>query len=458
MTLRRGSARTALTLVTALLAGAGPVGCSRAEPAGPVIVFGSWTGDEEAVFRTVLHRFELKTGIRAEYQGHRDVSQVLQAGIERQRPPDVAVVPRLNDLQRYVNEDTLRPLDGIAGLTDDAGAAPQLIRVAPRSGPAGEPVGPKQVYAVAIATHLKSVFWYDPARLAELGQSGPPLTWEALVAQSRAIEARGRVAWCLGLSSPPVSGWPGTDWIEDILLHQWGQQVYEQWTRGDLKWDSPEVQRSWRAWGELLGLRSSRDLARTGLFSTWVEAGSGLFTSPAGCHLDHQGSFAIHSYRSLPGVAAPGRFDFFPTPPVGSSDTSSLQEVSDDVAAMFRDSSPARELMAYLASQEAQEIWRRSSGGLHFSRRGPADAPSTPVIDKVAARLGTGTLCRDGSDLMPAAMATAFERAVLVYVQQPDRLDALLKELDAVSSAVPRAEWMDLGCDRAAPVTRRQGT
>ncbi|WP_341719393.1 ABC transporter substrate-binding protein [Micromonospora sp. FIMYZ51] len=452
MTNRRGTSATALALVTTLLAGTGLVGCSAAEPAGRVTVLGSWTGEEQDVFRAVLDGFEAETGIRADYQGHRDVSQVLQAGIERQRPPDVAIVPRLNDLQRYVNEDALRPLDGIAGLTDDPGAGPQLIRIAGRAEPDGQPVGPKRVYAVAVATHLKSVFWYDPARLAEVGHPRPPTSWDELVA----IGSDARVSWCLGMSSPPVTGWPGTDWIEDILLHQSGQQAYEQWTRGELSWRAEPVRNAWRAWGELLQTASSRDAARAALFATWLEAGAGLFTSPPGCHLDHQGSFVVRNYRSLPDVE-PGRFDFFPMPPIGSAATSSLQEVSDDVAAMFQDTEPARKLMAYLASERAQQIWRQSSEGLFFSRRGQPAGDADPVIGRIAARLGTGTLCRDGSDLLPTAVATAFERAVLVYLHQPDRLDALLTELDAVAGAVPRAEWMDLGCDPATPPTDEQG-
>ncbi|MEV6693736.1 ABC transporter substrate-binding protein [Micromonospora sp. NPDC051196] len=438
--------RLARALVTLMLAGIGLVGCSAAEPAGRVSVLGSWTGDEEAIFRAVLDGFEAETGIRADYQGHRDVSQVLQAGIERQRPPDVAIVPRLNDLQRYVNQDALQPLDAIVELTGDAGAAAQLIRLAGAG-------GPRQIYAVAVATHLKSVFWYAPARLAAVGRP-PPTTWPELVALSRAVEGSNEVPWCLGMSSPPVSGWPGTDWIEDILLHQSGQQTYERWTRGQLAWTSEQVRDAWHTWGELLGTTpTSRAVTRAALFSTWLEAGSGLFD---GCYLDHQGSFAVRHYRALPN-ATPGGFDFFPTPPIGSADNASLQEVSDDVAAMFRDTASARALMTYLASKKAQRIWQAASGGLHFNRRGTVGTGADPIIDRMSARLGTATLCRDGSDLMPAAMAAAFERAVLVYLEQPDRLDVLLTELDAVSRTVPPDEWMDLGCDPAMPPTERQG-
>ncbi|MEH1167294.1 ABC transporter substrate-binding protein [Micromonospora sp. CPCC 205539] len=464
---RQRASRPAFALVTVLLAGTVLSGCSAA-PATELTVLGSWVDEEQADFEAVLRDFEAESGIRARYQGHRDVSQVLQAGIERGRPPDVAVLPRLNDLQRYVNAGELQPLNDIAAADPDA--APQLIRLARKAEPDGNRVDDERVYAVAIATSLKSVFWFNPARSGKLDQT-PPRTWADLVGLAQGLGGGGQAPWCLGMSSPPVSGWPGTDWIEDILLHQAGQASYEKWTRGQLPWISPQVRNAWVTWGALLTDQPRRTAS---LYTTWDEAGRNLFppvqeTDPPTarpCHLDHQGSFAVRNYRAhlaelaeRQGDAAPSTpdtssFAFFSTPPVGSVDTSSLREVSDDVAAMFRASEPARKLMAYLASERAQRVWREVNEEVFFSRRGTPEVYQGTVVRAVAARLSTGILCRDASDLLPAAMATAFERAVLVYLEAPDRLDRLLAELDAVQASVSKAEWMDLGCDP----TTRQGT
>ncbi|WP_425689770.1 ABC transporter substrate-binding protein [Micromonospora sp. DT201] len=445
-------------MVTALLAGVALSGCS-AEPAEELTILGSWTNEEEAEFTRVLNDFEAASGIRTRYQGHRDVSQVLQVGIERGRPPDVAVLPRLNDLQRYVNAGQLAPLKG--ALTTDPGAAPQLIRLARKVGPDGNPVGAELAYAVSMATHLKSVVWYDPAELAKFGRN-PPRTWDELVSQTQRIADGRQVPWCLGMSSPPVSGWPGTDWIEDILLHQSGQVAYEQWTSGVLPWTSQPVRDAWQTWGALLRA-SSGETARASLYTTFQVAGTGLFPreeaadpyAPRGCHLDHQGSFVIRDYRrhlaTLPSptsTASPApSFTFFPTPPpAGKTGNASLQEVSDDVAAMFRDTEPARKLMSYLASERAQAARRAQTQDVAFSRRTTAPDYQDGVTRAVAARLRTGTLCWDGSDLLPAAMATAFERAVLVYLEAPERLDSLLAELEVVRGKLSKAEWMDLQC------------
>ncbi|MFG1842424.1 ABC transporter substrate-binding protein [Micromonospora sp. NPDC049175] len=473
------STRTALAMATVLIAGVALSGCS-VEPTEELTVFASWAGDEEVAFKAVLKDFEERSGIPTRYQGHRDVSQVLQVAIERGRPPDVAVLPRVNDLQRYVNADQLVPLEG--AVTTDPGAAPQLIKLAPKSGPAGAPDGHALTYAVSIATSLKSVIWYDTKQLEKAGQ-GPPTTWNELVGLSQRKIDDEQVRWCLGMSSQSVSGWPGTDWIEDILLHQSGPTFYEPWTRGDLAWNSPQVKAAWETWGSLLRV-SAEGTARASLYTTFETAAKGLLPRPEAsgssasppaepaasdsrrCHLDHQGSFAISKYRPKPSAqpspTASGSpalsLAFFPTPPIGPTGTSAFSEVSDDVAVMFRDpkdperakdskgTERARKLMSYLASTQAQTEWREHTDGLAFSRRGEAPADQDGVLAAVAQRLRTGTLCWDGSDLMPAAMATAFERAVLVYLEAPERLDSLLLELEKIRTTVPRAEWLNLMC------------
>ncbi|MFF0153418.1 ABC transporter substrate-binding protein [Micromonospora sp. NPDC005203] len=454
------TARRALAMVTVLIAGVALSGCF-AEPAPEVTIFGSWTGAEKTEFEGVLKKFEeepdiKKLRIKTHYEGHRDVSQVLQVGIERGRPPDVAVLPRVNDLQQYVNAGRLVSLTAVLGA--DAAVTPQLINLARRT----EPYGGDATYGVAIATHLKSLVWYDPAKLGPT----PPQTWQEMVDQTRRTIGDQQVRWCLAMSSPPVSGWPGTDWIEDILLHRSGAGVYERWTRGDLSWTSEEFTGAWTTWGDLLA-DSSPGTDRASLFTTFEMAAKGLFPGGAtadgkptessaakGCHLDHQGSFVIREYRKrlaeLPAQAPGGLppFTFFPTPPLpGPQANSPLQEVSDDVAAMFRDTRPARLLMRYLAGEVAQETRREKADGVAFSRRAtPAEEYEDPVTRAVAQRLSTSTLCWDGSDLLPATMATAFERAVMVFLKDQTRLAPLLDELEALRQAVPESEWMSLGC------------
>ncbi|MDG4819947.1 ABC transporter substrate-binding protein [Micromonospora sp. WMMD956] len=450
--------RGALALISVLLVGIGPAACADPPRPRALSVVASWSEDgggatdeerrrnsEAWPFLAVLDAFTAETGITYTYQGTRDVSQVLRSGVDRGRPPDVAVLPRLNDLKAYVRSGDLFPLDDVVP-AGEAGLAPQLLRLPPPG------AATARVYGLSVAVHAKSLIWHRTNAPGGPTVSSPPATWAELVALTRALDDRGGAPWCLGMGSQPQSGWPGTDWIEDILLHRSGQTVYQRWAAGQQAWTSPEVRGAWQAWGALVG--AGRGTPNP-LLVNFDVAGPGMFGSPPTCFLDHQASFIVGSYRRFldgrPAGSAPGRptpeFDFFPSPAFGPGDPP-VREVSEDVVGMFADSPQARALIRFLAGERARQVWREASGHLAFTLNAATDAAAYPdgLPRRIARTLATGTLCRDASDMMPAAMTAAFHSAVLQYLADPALLDSLLKELDSVRDRTPPQEWLGLPC------------
>jgi len=251
------------------------------------------------------------------------------------------------------------------------------------------------------------------------------------------------------MGAPPNSGFPGTDWLEDILLHQAPDQ-YGRWAAGKLAWTDEVVRTAWQSWGTLvLAPGAVRGGSTAALLTSFADAGRGLFADPPGCLLEHLGSFAIGGYQAIPrpaGPPVPDRdFRFFPFPGTGKPARS---EVSADLAGMFRDTPAARRLMAYLAGERGQRIW--PSGGTTFSvHQGLVEQGvyGTDVTQRIASTLAKGTeLCFDASDAMPSAMTSAFYQAVLEYLAHPDRLDTLLGELEQVRRGIPAEQWLDLPC------------
>lgn len=414
-----------ILLVVVLLGG---VACS-AGAKGTVTVLASWTGAEEDDFRKVLQAFTDKTGIAFDYRGTRALDQVLTSDVQRGTPPDVAVLPNPGSLAGYVRQGKLKPLGDVLG-EQPTGSWQTL-----------EKVGTQQQYGVAVKADLKSAVWYATANLP-----GPkPATWAELLALSGKLTADGRTPWCLGLGAPPTSGWPGTDWIEDILLHTAGPEFYQDWAAGKVEWTAPEIRKAWTDWGALVTPAGAvRGGAAAALLTDFVDAGRPLFTTPPGCLLEHQASFIMGGYRAprADGTAPePARdFDFFrfPGPQVA--------EVSADLAGMFTGTPQARELMKFLASDEAQRIWP----GVHRGNVFSVSKTVTGVYDddvsrRVAQTLTEGQLCFDASDLMPATMTDAFYRAVLEYVNNPGRLPDLLGQLETVRRGIPDG-WLDVPC------------
>ncbi|WP_414944725.1 ABC transporter substrate-binding protein [Amycolatopsis sp. cmx-11-32] len=422
----------ALMMALSLLAG----GCSAPADDGPVVVLASWTGAEGDAFRQVLNAFKADTGITYLYQGTRAVDQVLASDVQRGTPPDVAVLPNAGVLAKYQKSGDLLPLGDDLSAAVTRSFSPQWVTL--------QKIGTQKLHTVAVKADLKSVIWYNPARLTGIR----PTTFDGLRTYSAALTAAGGTPWCVGMGAPPTSGWPGTDWIEDILLHSAGPEKYWRWASGSLEWTSPEVKQAWLDWGSLLESAAIRGGTAAALLTEFGDAGKSMFASPPGCVLEHQPSFIVSRYEkakradgTAPKLGAD--FDFLTFP------GRDVSEVTADLAGMFQDNPRARKLIEYLASEKAQRIWPSIPGASAFSanRDLGLDVYTDQVRRKVADTLTSApALCFDASDLMPATMTGAFYRAVLEYLSNRDRLDILLRQLDDIRKSIQSGEWLKIQC------------
>jgi alpha-glucoside transport system substrate-binding protein len=409
-----------------------------------VTVLASWTGAEQDDFGKILKSFTAKTGIQVDFEGTRALNEVLLSSVKRGAAPDVAVSSP-GQLARYQRDGDLYPVNDALGKEIADYLKPSLLPL--------PSAGSKMVYAVPVKANLKTIVWFDPANLPGINVSNPPGTWAALGA---AAAGRGPAPWCMGLGDPPNSGWPGADWIQDVILRQSGVGTYQEWAAGRLPWTSAAVRNAWVFLGDLV-TRSVHGGAGAARFSDFKAPGTAMFKSPPGCFLEHQGSFQMGFYESAqlpPGAARakdghpqPGvDFDFFPFPSFGGADTH--QVVQPDLAAMFRNTDAARQLVHFLASREGQSVWPGipGQGGFSMDRQVGDAAYKDRVSVRIAKRLSAGGLCFDARGVMPPVMGDAFDRAVLEYVSDTGQLDSILQKLDAVRGALQKEPWPSVLC------------
>lgn len=454
--------RTALGLLCLLLALAGPAGCAHGtgEPRTTLSVLGPWTGKEEESFKKLLELFEEKEGVSVEYQGTTATREVLLTGVLAGDPPDIAVLPVLGDLADYAQGGALVELEkDLVDEVDEEGAyaggpwLPQLVKRSrsPESSESPQPSEspdpseaptPSGRYWIPVKVDLKSIVWYEKRHgEPDVSRQGDP--------------GRDVTRWCIGMGSDATSGWPGSDWIEDILLQQSGADAYDEWATGRGNWTDDAVVEAWRTWGEFMsgGGGEAGEAARQALITDHrgPEGGTGLlFDDERDCDLEHQGSFA----RSLYGRDA-RHADFVPSPRLlpGADPKSTAREVSGDFAAMFRDSPQARKLMRFLASSEAQRAWTDNADAPSFSARKDIKRDMYSEDDAVSRRIvrefrEAERLCLDASDVMPPMIRRVFHEKVLEFLADPGQEPTrLLKQIQEVQDKLPKDTlWLKEAC------------
>ncbi|MFG2863809.1 extracellular solute-binding protein [Streptomyces sioyaensis] len=399
--------RCALTLALLLTAAA----CDSGQPHDPLTVMVPWSRAEFQAFYSVLESFHHDTGIRVDVEVTRAQAQQLDAAVAAHATPDLAVLPSVGALDHYAENGNLQPL---GALTKDY-----------REPFRGLATVHGKVYAVPVKADVKSLIWYNPA----VTRKPPPSALPDLQTLTR----RNPGAWCLGLASGPTSGWPGADWIADILLAhsgpggQGGRGDYEKWLSGNLPWSSPQVSGAWETWRTLVA-----DSLHGASVRTYDAAGRAMTAERPNCSLAH-GSL---SAMSFPDSAHAGTaYDYVTSIP----ESARRLEVSADYIGMFTKNPRAQALITYLSRTDVQRAWVNQLGGYAFS----ADTEVTParydnpVQRRIAAMLQPHsgyTLCFSAADAMTPDLSAAFYRAVLDYAAG-DRLQPLLQGLDAIQSS-----------------------
>ncbi|MFD5118974.1 extracellular solute-binding protein [Streptomyces sp. NPDC058385] len=415
--MRRRTGVLRLALAACLLALAALTGgCAGGGAHRTVVVLGPWTGTEGAAFEDALARLSHRSGHHYVYKGTRSLRETLVAQLEAGAPPDVAILNSIGELTEYAADGKLEPL------------SPQA---AERGYPPWSPTltldGRRRTYWVPLRVNLKSLVWSKRAT----GTEAPD--------------------WCVGMAAQATSGWPGTDWIEDILLHQAGPDTYTRWATGRLDWKhDPAVRRAFTTWSEILGPRSPKSVERS---LTMPFEGTpdpkhpgapkrGLLGgSLPGCTHEHQGSFIRSLY---PGAMADNTLRVEPAARFlhGRAAYKDTYEVSGDMAAVLTDNPAAQDLVTLLTSENGRKTWsRRTAAHLRpFFPDTTDPQPDDPTGQAVASRLtrDADTLCFDASDVMPPVLRDAFYRAVLTYFQDPrtGTLDTLLGQLETVRSQI----------------------
>jgi alpha-glucoside transport system substrate-binding protein len=290
-----------------------------------------------------------------------------------------------------------------------------------------------QHYGIPTNINLKSMVWYPKDDFDAAGYK-VPTTWDEMLALSDQIVADGSTPWCVGFQSEGSTGWPATDWMEDIMLRTAGGDVYDQWVKHEIPFNDPAVVHAGELFGDIMfhdgyvlgGADKTPSIA-------FGDAPAPMFQDPPGCWLHRQASF-INAFFPADAVAGVD-YDWFPLPPIDQEGTL----YGGELAMVF---SNRPEIVDFLTKFMDVPVQCEMGGITAASRISPnvnvgPDCYSNDILKDASVvltgALADGTGRFDASDLMPPAVGTgSFWTGMVDYMKGgPDSLQGVLDDIEA---------------------------
>ena len=383
-----------------------------------ITVFGPWLGGEKDNFDRTLMYFEQATGADVQYSGSDSFEQQILIDAEAGSAQNLAVFPQPGLAADMASRGYLTPLtqeDADWG-RDNYAAGQSWVDL----GTYADADGTDQFYGIFYRADLKSLVWYSPENFEDAGYEVPE-TMEDLKALTEQIAADGETPWCIGLGSGAATGWPATDWVEDMMLRTQSPEDYDAWVANEMPFDDPKVIGAIEEFGWFARNDDFVNGGAGAVASTdFRDSPAGLFEFPPQCYMHRQASFVPAFFPE--GTVVGEDIDFFYLPAYEAQDLGKPVLGAGTVVGMTNESDGARVFLDWLKTPIAHELWM-AQGAFLTAHSG---VNTDTYINDTSRRMGdimlnADTFRFDASDLMPGAIgAGAFWTGMVDYAGGAD--------------------------------------
>ncbi|WP_411142741.1 ABC transporter substrate-binding protein [Streptomyces sp. x-80] len=261
--------------------------------------------------------------------------------------------------------------------------------------------------------HRKSVFQEKGYEI--------PRTFDEYRALAKQMQRDGLVPFAFG----DKDGWPAMGTFDYLDMRANGYDFHIALLSGQKSWNSPQVKQVFDLWRGLLPYHQQGANGRT-----WQEAAQSLAQKKAGMTvlgLPHPGQQF--------GAADRDDLDFFPFPEIDPAFGRDAVEAPVDgflMSKKARDKSGARELLTYLATPAAEDIYLASDPN-NIAVNSGADTTAYTPLQKKAVQLVSGA--RQISQFMdrdtrPDFASTVLIQAIQQFLNRPDDIDGLVNDIE----------------------------
>lgn len=388
-----------------------------------VTIFTSILEPELTTLQTAWKDFTTCTGVNIKIEGSNQFEALLPVRVKGNNAPDLAFIPQPGLLAKLVETGKVKvaPRSVVANVDKYYSASWKAY---------GTVKG--KFYAAPFGSNMKSLVWYSPKQFKAAGYT-VPTTWEQMTALADKMAADKRVAFCGGLGSGGATGWPSTDWVEQMVLREHGSAVYNGWVDHSIKFSDPRIVSSMQKVADWMQnpkwVGNVKGIATT----TFQDAGKDIPTGK-GCMMLQQASFYGNILADGGATISPTGDAFaFYLPALNSKVTVPVVGGGEFTAA-FASRREVQAVQAYLSSatfatsRVQMDNWISANSGV------PLSAYKNQV-DKLSATYladPKSTFAFDASDLMPAAVgAGSMWREFTAWFGEGKSIADVTKAIDA---------------------------
>jgi len=109
----------------------------------------------------------------------------------------------------------------------------------------------QEIFAGWTRLFPNSLIWYDISKIKKY-ENIKFENFNNLILETKKIADNGESPWCANSESSASTGWIQTNWLEDVILSKYGPEIYDRWSKLEIKASNVKIYNSMKVVGDFI--------------------------------------------------------------------------------------------------------------------------------------------------------------------------------------------------------------